>query len=367
MFAMSTAVLSTNHDFAIRTCEPVHSGKVRSVYWLTAEDSERLIKHRGYAVPDDSSLAVMIVSDRLSAFDCIWRGEDQLLGVPGKGAVLNAVSQHWFKAFAEAGLARSHILEAPHPLLWVVQRARPVRIEAIARQYITGSLWRDYVSGQRSFGGFTLPDNLRENQRLPDLLVTPSSKGILQGLAGIPETDDVNLSRGDLDRHWEALGFQCSGDLGRYEQLLRQGFDVISSQLGQIDQLFVDTKFEFGYAENNKGETELIYMDEVGTPDSSRIWDGAAYVKKRVVENSKEGFRQDLLRWVPDRDLLLNKNRMKERLAFAANAELPRKFLMDVSTTYRGIAEVIIGRPVGIPEQPREQINDLLSAELGLI
>ena len=82
---MSARVLSSNHDFAIRTAEPVHSGKVRSVYWLTPEDSERLIQQRGYPVSPDARLAVLIVSDRLSAFDCIWRGEGGLEGVPGKG------------------------------------------------------------------------------------------------------------------------------------------------------------------------------------------------------------------------------------------------------------------------------------------
>ena len=107
-----SGVLSSNHDFGIKTELPVHSGKVRSVYWLTDRDSRRLIERRGYSVPGDADLAVMIVSDRLSAFDCIWQAEAGLDGVPGKGAALNAVSQFWFEQFADAGLARSHILEA---------------------------------------------------------------------------------------------------------------------------------------------------------------------------------------------------------------------------------------------------------------
>jgi len=86
----------------------------------------------------------MVISDRLSAFECMWRAEGGLDGVPGKGAALNAISGHWFQRFGEAGLARSHILETPHPLVWVVQRAKPIMIEAIARQYITGSMWRAY-------------------------------------------------------------------------------------------------------------------------------------------------------------------------------------------------------------------------------
>ena len=129
---MSSAVLAKNDSLPIRTEGPVHSGKVRSVYWLTDEDSARLIRKRGYDVAADAQLAVMVISDRISAFDCIWHGEGGLAGVPGKGAALNAIAQFWFQAFQKQGLARSHILEVPHPLMWIVQRAEPVMIEAIA-------------------------------------------------------------------------------------------------------------------------------------------------------------------------------------------------------------------------------------------
>lgn len=364
---MTLKFLERNDDFSIRTNEAVHSGKVRSVYWLRSEDSRRLIEQRQYPVSADADLAILIVSDRLSAFDCIWRAEDGLNGVPGKGAALNAVSQEWFGAFAEAGLARSHILEAPHPLVWIVQRAKPVRIEAIARQYITGSLWRAYDKGERIFCGINLPNGLAENQRLSEVLITPSSKGVLAGLEGIAEVDDVNISRADLDRHWSGLGFEQPGDIDQYERLLREGFAVIAERLLKIGQLFIDTKFEFGYAKNAAGASELIYMDEVGTPDSSRIWNASAYEQGTVLENSKEGFRQALLSWVPDRDLLLDKNRMAERTAFAAGVLLPKEMLMDVSETYLSIAAQITGASITVPENPREEIKELLSVELGLI
>ncbi|OXE29253.1 phosphoribosylaminoimidazolesuccinocarboxamide synthase, partial [Vibrio parahaemolyticus] len=101
-------VLAVNDDLPIRTHKPVHSGKVRSVYWLTEEDSARLIKEKGYDVAPDAPLAIMVISDRISAFDCIWHGEGGLKGVPGKGAALNAISNHWFKLFKDNGLADSH-------------------------------------------------------------------------------------------------------------------------------------------------------------------------------------------------------------------------------------------------------------------
>lgn len=361
-----SSVLATNHDFSIRTEERVHAGKVRSVYWLTAADSRRLIEERGYPIPADTALAVMIVSDRISAFECLWRGEDGLDGVPGKGAALNAVSNHWFHCFQAAGLARSHVLEVPHPLVWIVQRAQPIKIEAIARRYITGSMWRAYEKGERNFCGIALPDGLRKDQRLAELLITPSTKDIMRGLAGVPEVDDVNITRADIERHWRAFGFDTSAHIDLYEQLLREGFEVISDQLARIGQLFVDSKFEFGYANNQIGERELIYMDEVGTPDSSRIWDADAFAAGQIIENSKEGFRQTLLSLAPDPDLLLNKNRMTERQAFALSTRLPSALMISVSETYIGIAEKITGKRLDVPENPRVEIEELLYTQLSL-
>ena len=360
-------VLDINHDFPIRTAGPVHAGKVRAVYWLTKKDSARLICDRGYSVAETAELAIMIVSDRISAFDCIWHGENDLKGVPGKGAVLNAISNFWFERFREAGLARSHVLEVPHPLVWIVQRATPVKIEAIARQYIAGSMWRSYVLGERSFCGIAVPEGLTRDQRLPELLITPSTKGILRGLDGIPEADDVNISRADIGSHWQAFGFDSPEDVDCYERLLRTGFALITRHLEGIGQIFVDTKFEFGYAANMDGIRELIYMDEVGTPDSSRMWDGAAYARGEVIENSKEEFRQALLSFVTDSDVLINRHRMSEREAFARNTALPEAMLMKVSENYLDVAARITGQEVDLPELPREEIEIMLSTELDLI
>ena len=181
--SLADKVLAVNNDLPIRTDQPVHSGKVRSVYWLTAEDSKRLIEEKGYNVPADAPLAIMVISDRISAFDCIWHGEGGMNGVPGKGAALNAISNHWFKLFKEQGLADSHILDIPHPFVWIVQKARPVMIEAIARQYITGSMWRAYEKGEREFCGIQIAEGLENNTKLPELLITPSTKGILKGVS----------------------------------------------------------------------------------------------------------------------------------------------------------------------------------------
>lgn len=361
------SVLAVNDDLPIRTDQPVHSGKVRSVYWLTRADSARLIETRGYPIAPDAELAVMVISDRLSAFDCIWHAEGGLHGVPGKGASLNAISGYWFDRFAEQGLARSHILERPHPLVWVVQRAQPIMIEAIARRYITGSMWRAYALGDREFCGLRLPEGLARDSRLDTLLITPSTKGILQGIPGVPAVDDVNVDRSALSEHWQSFGFRAREDVAHYERLLTEGFAHIEAHLAALGQLFVDTKFEFGYAAGADGALEMIYMDEVGTPDSSRIWDAAAYECGDIVDSSKEGFRQALLDWVPDRALLLDKSRMAERTAFAAETALPAEMLHALGENYRAIAQQITGTAVFAEDRPREAVIGVLADKLGLI
>jgi phosphoribosylaminoimidazole-succinocarboxamide synthase len=365
--SLADKVLAVNDDLPIRTEVPVHSGKVRSVYWLNDADSARLIAERGYDVAADAPLAIMVISDRISAFDCIWHAEGGMRGVPGKGAALNAISNHWFRLFREQGLAASHILEVPHPLVWIVQKARPVMIEAIARQYITGSMWRAYEKGEREFCGITIPDGLKRDQKLPELLITPSSKGILKGIPGVPEVDDVNITRSDIEHNFAAFNFRSVADIDLYERLLREGFEVISDELARLDQVFVDTKFEFGYVTDRAGNDQLIYMDEVGTPDSSRIWDGPSLRAGKVVENSKEGFRQLLLQHFPDPDILLNKGRMEERQALARDNALPAEVLMQVSATYVSIAEKITGSALGLPANPRAEILDVLRDEYSLV
>jgi phosphoribosylaminoimidazole-succinocarboxamide synthase len=365
--SLADKVLSVNNDLPIRTNLPVHSGKVRSVYWLTEDDSRRLIEENNYDVAPNSPLAIMVISDRISAFECIWKGEGNMRGVPGKGAALNAISNHWFKLFRENNLADSHILDIPHPLVWIVQKAKPVMIEAICRQYITGSMWRSYVKGERNFCGIELPDGLEKDQKLPELLITPSTKGILEGIPGVPEVDDVNISRSDIENNHAAFKFNSLEDINVYEELLQQGFDVISDELAKLDQIFVDTKFEFGYVKDAAGNDKLIYMDEVGTPDSSRIWDGAKYTEGSVVENSKEVFRQLLLNHFEDSDILLDKNRMDERYPLAKDNELPESMMMEVSNTYVSLAEKITGQPLPLSSNPKAEIIDILSSKYNLI
>ena len=359
--SLSNLAIAKTDDLPIRHRGDVHSGKVRSVYWLSEQDSARIIEQRGYQVTAGTELAVMVISDRISAYEIIWQGEGGLQGVPGKGASLNATALHWFNEFEKAGLAGNHILESPHPLVWIVQKAQPVMVEGIARQYITGSMWRGYERGERNICGIDLPEGLENGQRLDELLITPSTKGILTGIAGVPEKDDVNVSRDQILNNYEAFAFKSPEDVMLYEKLLSEGIKIISDHAAEEGQLLVDTKFEFGYIPNASGDGySMIYIDEVGTLDSSRYWDASAYAEGKIVENSKEMFRKFLCDSVPEADVLLNKERMDEREELGRDFKVPVDAMMATSELYNKTAEQLTGKPMPKISNAREEILDAL-------
>ena len=358
-------VLTVSDDLPVAVDRPVHSGKVRSVYFLSPEVSQRLIEARSYDVAPHSALALMVISDRLSAFDCLWHGAT-LAGVPGKGAALNRIAAHWFHSFAVAGLPPHHLLEVPHPMLWVVRQARPLRIEAIARRYLTGSLWRAYARGERRVGGVALPEKLAQYDRLPQLLFTPSTKGVIEDVPGVRPVDDTPVDPAILRAHAKSFGMRGENDVDACDQALRRGFELIEAALAAHGELLVDTKFEFGLAPARDGGEELIYMDEVGTPDSSRIWRREDWERGPPREHSKEQFREALLSWVPDRDMLLDPARMGERNAFARATAVPDAFLAELGDTYAAQARAITGEAPPQGDDPRAELLDAL-ADLGVL
>ncbi|MCF7916026.1 MAG: phosphoribosylaminoimidazolesuccinocarboxamide synthase [Spirochaetaceae bacterium] len=355
--ALIEKTLVKTDDLPIRHAGEIHSGKVRSVYWLTEKDNTRLCKHYGL---EEGELAVMVISDRISAYECIWQSEGGLKGIPGKGAALNTIARYWFTRFEEEGLAGNHIVDVPHPLIWVVRKARPVMIEAIARQYITGSMWRSYEKGDREICGITLPEGLKKNQKLEKLLITPSTKGIIRGVEGIPEIDDVNITRDQILNNLGAFNFRNTEDVARYEKLLSEGFKLIFRELDKIGKVFVDTKFEFGFI-GEGDDARMIYIDEIGTPDSSRYWDKALYEKGEIREDSKEFFREILQASVPDKDVLLNKSRMDERKALADTFRLKDEQMMEVSRLYIDLAEKITGAKLAQTDSPKQEITEALA------
>ncbi len=362
---LENLALAKTDNLPIKHEGDVHNGKVRAVYWFTLQDSQNIITSRNYQdsagadIPINSQLGAMIISDRISAFDVNWQGEEGLQGVPGKGAALNSISKYWFEQFKASRLAGNHILETPHPLVWIVQRAEPISVEAVGREYIAGSMWRDYAKGARTFCGITLPDGLSEHQKLPGIYITPTTKGTLRGIPGIPEEEDVNITRQQILDNFAAFGFASQPDVERYERLLINGFELIRAKSAELGQIFVDTKFEFGYVKRGRGR-EMVYIDEVGTPDSSRFWDAGAYSQGRVVENSKEGFRQFLIQTF-GKDMMTMKDTMSKRKEIARDYRVPVRTMMDVSRVYADIAKLITGKEAPKIQDARQEIIETLS------
>ncbi len=352
-------ILAITDDLPIRH-HTLHKGKVRALYHLSTEDSARLIQSRGYNVPLTQPLGVMVTSDRLSAFDCVWHAEGGLYGVPNKGAALNAIAYHLFERLQEADIAQHHILEAPHPLVWIICIAKPLRFEGIFRRYITGSLWRAYQQGQRHLYGVHLPDELQPNQPLPALLFTPSTKGTLHGLQGIPETEDAPIRPDQIREHYDAFGLPSPDVLDHVQDILQKSFLFLEKSYKQIGQILVDTKFELGMLQTSSDSPTLILMDEIGTPDASRIWDQEAYQRGEIFDYCKEHFRQTLLHHL-DRDLLLDSSRLSERKAYAAQHPLPLAWWLDVSQRYATLAQKLIGRPLPSIHDARAEILESLA------
>lgn len=360
LMELANHILDISDNLPIRTNQAVHNGKVRSVYWLTEEDSCRLINQQNYSVSSDTQLGVMIISDRISAFDCIFYGERGLNGIPGKGAALNAIANHWFNLLSQHQIAANHILASPHPMVWIVQRACPIKIEAIGRQYLTGSLWREYQQGKRDFHGTQLPDNLAQNTKLPHLLLTPTTKGIINDVVGIPALEDTSITRDIILQNFDKFNFDSSEDIERYESCLTKAFSVISEGFAKQGLLFVDSKFEFGYIKDKNNKQRLIFIDELGTPDSSRIWDNDLYQQGKIADFSKETFRQYLLEIVPDKELLLNPSRIDERQAFAQSFKLPSNVILETAQGYQQLAQRITGKKITTSADPKQEIIELL-------
>ncbi|MEK6910614.1 MAG: phosphoribosylaminoimidazolesuccinocarboxamide synthase [Nanoarchaeota archaeon] len=356
---LENAALDITDNFPIRRVGDVHSGKVRSVYWLNQKDSDRLASQRSYSFSSDFQLGVMVISDRISAFECGWKGEDGLNGVPGKGAALNATSEYFFDKFRQAGIAKNHLLGKPHPLVWIVQRAEPVMVEGIVRGFITGSMWSKYAKGQREFCGNKVPDGLTQHQQLPEALFTPTTKGIMKGVQGVPEKDDVDIHSGHILANWQKFGLKNPDDLAKIYDLAIKSYNCGRGLSARGGRIVADTKFEFGYFPSSNGG-ELGIIDEVLTPDSSRFWPIEQYKVGRVVEESKEGFRE-FLKKIHGNDIMENKDRMAERIELARNYRVPVDQFYEVSKTYLNLTSALTGNTIRLPQNPRQEILDALS------
>ena len=239
-----------------------HRGKVRDSYDLG--DGRRVI----------------VATDRQSAFDRM------LSPVPLKGQVLTRLSRYWFEATAD--LCPNHFIAQPDPNVMVVRALRMIEVEVVVRGYLTGttgtSIWQQYKKGVRHFGGIALPDGLGKNSRLPQLIVTPTSKAPL-GEHDLP-MDEAGIVAAKLctQTQWRRIKEASLAVFARGQALC--------AKRGLI---LVDTKYEFGLDE--KGA--IVLADEVHTPDSSRFWLAASYEERLAAGQEPEMLDKEYLRlWI---------------------------------------------------------------------
>jgi phosphoribosylaminoimidazole-succinocarboxamide synthase len=228
-----------------------------------------------YDLPDARRL--FITTDRLSAFDRI------IGAVPLKGQVLNQLSWWWFNNTSD--IVAHHALELPDPNVLIAQEAAPLSVEVVVRGHITGvtstSLWRCYEQGAREIYGYVFPDGLQKNDRLPKAIVTPTTKAAA-GLHDEPLSCSEVVSKGLVEKAlWDQVHDTALRLFARGEDIARRAGLILA-----------DTKYEFGLDKLGN----LLLIDEVHTPDSSRYWDAMSYEKRLTRREEPLSMDKEIMR-----------------------------------------------------------------------
>ena len=284
----------TRTDFNFEGQKSVYHGKVRDVYNIN----------------DD--LMVMVATDRISAFDVILPK-----GIPFKGQVLNQIAAKFLDATSD--ICPNWKLATPDPMVTVGLKCEGFRVEMIIRSILTGSAWREYKNGCRELCGVKLPDGMKENERFPEPIITPTTKA--------DEGHDMNISREEII----AQGIVSEEDYNVMEDYTRKLFargQMIAEKQGLI---LVDTKYEFG-----KRDGKVYLIDEIHTPDSSRYFYAEGYER-----NLQEGKPQRQLSKEFVRQWLIEHNFMNE--PGQTMPEITDEYAESVSERYIELFEHITG------------------------
>ncbi len=220
---------------------------------------------------------IMVTSDRVSAFD-------HVLGtIPFKGQILNEIACFWFDKTKD--VIPNHFISSPDPQVLVTKKAKTLPVEVIVRQYITGSLWREYKQGINGQYGFMLPDDLVQNQKFDSPILTPSTKAEY-GLHDEPiSRDEIVNKLVDEEIYSKA------------EEYALKLFELGQEWASKMGLILVDTKYEFGIYED-----ELIVIDEIHTPDSSRYWVKDQYEERfKNSEPQKMLDKENIRQWLIDK------------------------------------------------------------------
>ncbi len=290
---MKNAIVKTDFNFPNQT--KVYKGKVRDVYTINNE------------------LMVMVVSDRISAFDVVLPK-----GIPYKGQVLNQIAAKFLDATQD--IVPNWKLATPDPMVTVGRFCEPFPVEMIVRGYLTGSSWRLYKNGGRDICGVPLPEGLKEHQAFPEPLLTPTTK-VEQG------AHDENISRDEIIKQ----GLVSEEDYVELERISLELFKRGSEIAKEMGLILVDTKYEFG-----KIDGQIYLIDEIHTPDSSRYFYADGYQERfDKGENQKQLSKEFVREWLMEHDF---QGREGDVLP-----EMTDEFVNQVSERYIELYESITG------------------------
>ena len=286
----------TQTDFHFPGQTGVYHGKVRDVYSLAGD------------------LLVMVATDRISAFDVVLPK-----GIPFKGQVLNQIAAYFLDATAAE--VPNWKLAVPDPMVTVGLRAEGFRVEMIVRGYLAGSAWRDYAAGARSICGVALPEGLRENQKLPEPIITPTTKA--------DEGHDLNIAPADI----VAQGLATQEEYDTMASYALRLFDIGSRMAVERGLILVDTKYEFG----KTADGSVILIDEIHTPDSSRYFYADGYEERFEKGEPQRQLSKEFVRqWLMDHGFMGK--------AGQTVPEMTDEFCRSVSRRYIELYERITGR-----------------------
>ena len=313
---MANALKGTN--FSLAGQESLYTGKVRDVYNINNE------------------YLVMVVSDRISAFDVVLPK-----GIPYKGQVLNQIASKFLDATAD--IVPNWKIDSPDPNVTVGHMASPYKVEMVIRGYLTGHAWREYRDGKRILCGIPMPDGLREHDHFPAPIITPTTKA--------DEGHDEDISREEI----LAAGLVPEQEyiqLEEYTRMLFQRGTEMSTEMGLI---LVDTKYEFG---NKDGKIMLI--DEIHTPDSSRYFYADGYQDRQDRgEQQKQLSKEFVRQWLISNGFQGKKGQVVPHM--------PEAFVEEVSERYIELFENITGETfekadiTSIEQRILNNINDFIA------
>ena len=273
-----------------------------------------------YDLPDGRR--IIIATDRLSAYDRV------IAAIPFKGQVLTQIARFWFEGTGE--ICPNHVIEYPDPNVLVCRRLAMMPVEIVVRDYLTGttatSIWPMYQAGRREIYGIRFPDGLRENQKLPATIITPTTKAF-DGGHDEPLTQEEITGRGLLTREqWRTT-----------EELALRLFARGRAVAEKRGLILVDTKYEFGFDAAGR----IVLADEIHTPDSSRYWIGASYEHRFAAGQPPESLDKDFVRrWVSERC-----DPYREPIP-----KIPRDVVLQAARLYTGVFETITGQSFVVPE-----------------